>query len=103
MVVDLARHPIPPGTGRRFRGTGLAQAILLARVSDDHVAAVTGDCPHCGGPLSFDGDRDAVVCPGGTVAFRLDGEPLGGLPGVRLRSHACGRAGPRVEIDVNPL
>jgi nitrite reductase/ring-hydroxylating ferredoxin subunit len=103
LVVDLALHPVPPGTGRRFRGPGAPGAILLARVTADHAAAVTGDCPHCGGPLAFDGARDAVLCPGGAVAFRLDGNPLGEGRGLALRCHACRSAGARIEIDLVPL
>jgi len=105
LVVDLSRHPLPPGTGRRFRGTGAPGSILLARVSADHLAAVGGDCPACGGALRFDGARDAVLCPGCGAAFRLDGRPAdgGGGGGASLRSHACRSAGPRVEIDAIPL
>jgi nitrite reductase/ring-hydroxylating ferredoxin subunit len=74
--------------------------VLLARVTADHVAAVTGDCPHCGGALAFDVGRDAVLCPSGAAAFRLDGSALAGPPGLRLASLPVRRAGPRIEIDL---
>src|SRR5690349_17906688 len=54
LVADLAVHPIVPGSGRRFRGEGAVEAILLARVTAEHLAAVGGDCPLCGSPLLFD-------------------------------------------------
>ncbi len=102
IVVDLSLHPVPPGKDRRFAAAGLAGTVLLARVPPDHFAAVTGDCPHCGGPLRFDEARDAVLCPRGGAAFRLDGTALEGPRDLRLRVHLCRRAGPRVEIEVLP-
>lgn len=100
LAVDLTVHPVLPGSGRRFLGAGAPEAILLARVTPEHLAAVGGDCPHCGGPLSFDGKRDAVLCPRGTITFRLDGCVLEGPGHLRLRSYPCRRIGPRVEIDL---
>ena len=102
LVVDLALCPIPPVRDRRFAAAGWPETVLLARVPPDHLAAVTGDCPHCGGPLRFDADRDAVLCPRGRAAFRLDGTAIEGPPDLRLRVYACRRAGPRVEIEVLP-
>jgi nitrite reductase/ring-hydroxylating ferredoxin subunit len=96
---ELPVHPIPPGFGKRFRHPGGTEAILLARVTPEHLAAVGGDCPHCGGPLSFDGKRDAVLCPAGGATFRLDGCVIEGPGYLRLRSYPCRRTGPRVEID----
>ena len=100
LVVDLALHPIVPGSGKRFRGEGAREPILLARVSPEHLSGVSGDCPHCGGPLSFDGKRDAVLCPGGAAAFRLDGGVIEGPGHLRLRVYPCRRIGPRVEIEL---
>jgi len=100
LTVDLAVHPILPGSGKRFQGAGAPEVVLLARVTPEHLAAVGGDCPHCGGPLSFDGKRDAVLCPRGTITFRLDGCVLEGPGHLRLRSYLCRRIGPRVEIDL---
>jgi nitrite reductase/ring-hydroxylating ferredoxin subunit len=100
LVVDLSVHPLVPGTGRRFLGAGAPETILLARVSADHLAAVSGDCPHCGGPLAFSGERDAVLCPRGRASFRLDGCVIEGAGHLRLRTYLCRRAGQRVEIDL---
>jgi len=100
MVVDLSVHPIVPGSGKRFLGAGAPEVILLARVTPEHLAGVSGDCPHCGGPLSFSGKRDSVLCPRGAVSFRLDGCVVEGPGYLRLRTYLCHRIGPRVEIDV---
>jgi nitrite reductase/ring-hydroxylating ferredoxin subunit len=102
MVVDLALHPILPGTGKRFRAEGAREPILLARVTKEHLAAVSGDCPHCGGALSFSGERDAVLCPAGAAAFRLDGGGIEGPGHLRLATYAVRRLGPRVEVDLAP-
>jgi len=102
LVVDLSLHPIVPGSSRRFRGPVEGEAILLARVTAEHLAAVGGDCPHCGGPLAFDGKRDAVLCPAGEASFRLDGCVVEGAGYLRLRTYLCRRIGPRVEIDLLP-
>ncbi len=102
MVVDLTIHPIVPGSGKRFLGAGAPEAVLLARVTAEHLAGVGGDCPHCGGPLSFDGRRDRVLCPRGGATFRLDGCVDEGPGYLRLRTYLCRRVGPRVEIDVLP-
>ncbi len=100
LVVDLSVHPLVPGESRRFAGAGVPGTVLLARVSADHLAAVGGDCPHCGGPLAFSGERDAVLCPRGRTSFRLDGCVLEGAGHLRLRTYLCSRAGQRVEIDL---
>lgn len=102
MVVDLSVHPIVPGSGKRFLGAGAPEVILLARVTPEHLAGVSGDCPHCGGPLAFSGKRDAVLCPRGAVSFRLDGCVVEGPAYLRLRTYLCRRIGPRVEIDLLP-
>jgi nitrite reductase/ring-hydroxylating ferredoxin subunit len=100
LVVDLSLHPVVPGSGLLLVAAGLPGAVLLARVTLDHLAAVDGDCPHCGGPLVFDGPCDAAVCPSGAAAFRLDGTPTGGTPAaLRLRSFPVRRLGMRVEIE----
>ncbi len=101
LVVDLARHPVPVARGRRFVAEGGDGAVLLVvRVTPDHFAAVDGDCPHCGGALAFDVPTDAVLCPGGQVAFRMDGRPLRGPADLRVRSWPCHLAGPRLEVGV---
>jgi nitrite reductase/ring-hydroxylating ferredoxin subunit len=100
LVVDLSVYPLVPGRSRRFAGAGAPETILLALVSADHLAAVSGDCPHCGGPLAFSGERDAVLCPRGRTSFRLDGCVLEGAGHLRLRTYLCSRAGQRVEIDL---
>jgi len=102
MVVDLSVHPIVPGSGKRFLGAGAPEVVLLARVTPEHLAGVSGDCPHCGGPLAFDGQRDAVLCPRGEASFRLDGCVIDGPGYLRLRTYLCRRVGTRVEIDVLP-
>jgi hypothetical protein len=99
LVVDLARHPVVPGTGLRVAGPGATGSILLARVSLDHYAAVSGDCPECGGALAFDGPSDAVHCPRGVASFRLDGCAIRGPGHLRLRPFLVARLGDRVEID----
>jgi len=102
LVVDLAAFPVMAGASRRFSGPGAPGTVLLARVSADHFAAVGGDCPACGGPLSFSGARDAVLCPACSASFRLDGCVLEGAGHLRLRTFLCHRAGPRIEIDLGP-
>lgn len=100
VVLDLALHPVPPGGCLRIAAAGSPEPVLLVRVSPDHFAAVSGDCPHCGGALRFDAERDAALCPRGRTAFRMDGTEAGGSPDLRLRSYPCHRAGPRVEVEV---
>lgn len=98
LVVDLGTHPVPLARGRRFVAEGGGPVVLLVRVTVDHFAAVDADCPHCGGALSFDVPEDAVLCPVGQAAYRMDGRPVRGPADLRIRSHPCHRAGPRVEV-----
>lgn len=98
LVIDLALRPIPVGTGRRFLPAIGGGSVLVAGISDAHLAAVDGDCPRCGGALRYEPARDAVLCPAGCAAFRLDGSAIEGPPGLRLRSLPVHRAGPRVEV-----
>jgi len=102
LVVDLALRPIPAGTGRRFRPAGGSGSVLVACVSDAHLAAVDGDCPRCGGALRYEAARDAVLCGACETGFRLDGSPLGEDSRERLRSLPVRRAGPRVEVELAP-
>jgi hypothetical protein len=101
-VVDLALHPIPPGRDLLVIPAGATVAILLARPSAGHYAAVAGDCPLCGGDLRYDPVRDAALCPGGDAAFRLDGLPQEGPRDRRISCFVVRRAGPRAEIDLEP-
>jgi hypothetical protein len=100
LVLDLAIHPLPLVKGRRFRGDGWPETVLVVRVSPDHVAAVSADCPCCGGPLAYSPSRDDAACPRGT-AFRLDGAPRPGAPRGTppIASYPCRAAGPRLEIE----
>jgi len=102
LAVDLALHPIPPGCGRRVHAAGWPEPVLLVRVSPDHLAAVTADCPHCEGELRYDPGRDAVLCPRGEAAFRMDGHAAEGERRLRLRVYPCFTAGTRVEIGLLP-
>jgi len=101
-VVDLAKHPVPPGKDLLLVPAGATVAILLARPSAGHYAAVAGACPLCGGDLRYDPIRDAALCPGGDAAFRMDGLPQEGPRDRRISAFIVRRAGPRVEIDLEP-
>lgn len=100
LVLDLAAHPVPPGTARRVHAAGWPEPVLLVRVSAGHFAAVGADCPGCEGALRWDAGRDAALCPRGEAAFRMDGLPADGSRDLRLRVYLCRVAGPRVEIDL---
>jgi len=100
LVIDLAVHPVPVHRGRRFRGAGWEEPILVVRVTPEHYAAVSGDCPHCGGPLAFDLAADVARCPRGEAAFRMDGVPTEGAPDRELRVYVARAAGPRLEVAV---
>jgi hypothetical protein len=100
LVVDLDVRPIPVGTGRRFLPAGRDGSVLVARVSESHLAALPGDCPRCAGALRYDAARDVVACGACEAAFRLDGSPLEEYARERLPSYPVRRAGPRVEIDL---
>jgi nitrite reductase/ring-hydroxylating ferredoxin subunit len=102
LVIDLGMQPVPINRGRRFQGIDTDLFILVVRVTPEHFAAVTADCPHCGGALKFDVPSDAVRCPDGAIAFRMDGQQSEGPGEMRLVSYACRSAGPRVEVDLPP-
>ena len=61
---------IPLGEGRAF-GVGSEQ-VAVFRLRDGSLRAVSGVCPHRGGPLA-DGtiDRQVVICPLHQHAFEL--------------------------------
>ena len=101
-IVDLAERPIPPGKDLLVLPAGATVSILVARPSPGHYAAVSGDCPLCGGDLRYDPVRDAALCPGGDAAFRMDGLPQEGPRDKRISCFVVRRAGPRVEIDLEP-
>jgi nitrite reductase/ring-hydroxylating ferredoxin subunit len=100
LVVDLATFPILAGAGLRLQPAAWPDAVLVVRVSEEHYAAVTGDCPHCGGPVHWEATTDSVLCPRARASFRLDGSLREGAGDLRLRSFPCRRAGPRLEVDL---
>ena len=61
---------IPPGEGRAFGVDG--QQVAVFRLRDDSLRAVSGVCPHRGGPIA-DGtiDQQVVICPLHQHAFDL--------------------------------
>jgi hypothetical protein len=101
-IVDLARHPVPPGKDLPVSPADLPGSILVVRPGGDHFAAVSGDCPRCGEGLRYDPVADAVVCIGGDGSWRLDGLAQDGSRDLRIDCFVVRRAGPRVEIDLVP-
>jgi nitrite reductase (NADH) small subunit len=61
---------IPPGEGRAFGIDG--QQVAVFRLRDGSLRAVSGVCPHGGGPIA-DGtiDQQVVICPLHQHAFDL--------------------------------
>jgi nitrite reductase (NADH) small subunit len=61
---------IPPGEGRAFGIDG--QQVAVFRLRDGSLRAVSGVCPHRGGPIA-DGtiDQQVVICPLHQHAFDL--------------------------------
>lgn len=102
LVVDLSRYPVPAQGDRRVHHPAWPGPVLLVRVTMDHFAAVSADCPHCDGPFRYDPGLDAVACPGGVCLFRMDGLPFQGPRDLRLRVYPCHLAGQRLEIDLLP-
>ncbi|WP_017199125.1 Rieske (2Fe-2S) protein [Arthrobacter sp. M2012083] len=62
---------IPFGEGRAFGVDG--EQVAVFRLRDGSLRAVSGVCPHKGGPIA-DGtiDNDMVICPLHQHAFELD-------------------------------
>ena len=64
-VIEVALADLPVGEIR-----GVSNAICVARLSDDHIVALTRRCPHAGGDIAngwVDGDN--VVCPWHNLPF----------------------------------
>ena len=75
---------IPVGEGRGYAVDG--EQIAVFRLRDGTLHAISGMCPHAGGPLA-DGLIDAtiVMCPLHNHTFALDtGASLTGQPPVRV-------------------
>jgi nitrite reductase/ring-hydroxylating ferredoxin subunit len=75
---------IPVGEGRAYAVDG--EQIAVFRLRDGTLHAISGTCPHAGGPLA-DGlvDTKIVMCPLHNHTFELDsGASRTGQPPVRV-------------------
>jgi len=72
-TVDLAARPLAVGRSWRAVGEGLAEPLLVARVSATHVGVVAGECSIDGSDLVWLQFEDRVACPACGSRWRLDG------------------------------
>jgi hypothetical protein len=84
--VDLAARPLAGGMSWRVVADDLAEALVLVRVSADHVAAATGECPLDRSDLFFQRQQDVLWCAGCGSQWSLDGEVVRGPARGRLLS-----------------
>lgn len=86
ILLDLKGRPLPVGESVRVAAHPLAMPLLLARVSERHLAAVTGVCPLDASDLLWSHGADRVACPSCASLWRLDGAPTRGPARHALRS-----------------
>jgi hypothetical protein len=72
-TIDLAARPLAVGCSWRAVGEGLAEPLLVARVSETHVGVVAGECSIDGSDLLWLQFEDRVACPACGSRWRLDG------------------------------
>ena len=71
--IDLRRRPLAVLRSFRVTGEGLAEPLLLARVTETHYAVVAGECSEDGSDLIWLAFEDRAVCPSCGSRWRLDG------------------------------
>jgi Rieske Fe-S protein len=71
--IDFRARKLEVGRSWRAVGEGLAEPLLVARVSATHVAAVAGECSVDGSDLLWLAFEDRVACPACGSRWRLDG------------------------------
>ena len=72
-TIDLVALPLAVGSSWRAVGEGLAEPLLVARVSATHVGVVAGECSIDGSDLLWLAFEDRVACPACGSRWRLDG------------------------------
>jgi hypothetical protein len=72
-TIDLRARPLAVGRSWRAVGEGLAEPLLVARVSATHVGVVAGECSIDGSDLLWLQFEDRVACPACGSRWRLDG------------------------------
>lgn len=72
-LVDLGAAPLAVGQSRRVVAAELGEALVVVRVSEEHHAAATGECPVDGSDVLWHAPQEVLWCPGCGSRWRLDG------------------------------
>lgn len=99
-LVDLSAAPLEIGQSRRVVAAELGEALVVVRVSEDHHAAATGECPVDGSDVLWHAPQEVLWCPGCGSRWRLDGSVVCAPTKIGLLSIHVDEAEGVLRLDV---
>jgi Rieske Fe-S protein len=103
IVLPLGDYPALAEAGGSIAGTprGLGDRIIVVRVDDQKVVALTDICTHMGCHVEYEADHRGFHCPCHDSTFDLQGDVTGGPAPAPLRTYSAQLAGDSIIVLVS--